>query len=526
MKLSSLIQFIDSVRVNGAPLDLKTGGGNLAVDPDIRSLHYRAQEVKAGGLFIAVPGHVRDGHDFIPIALENGAAAIVVQKPVQFEPPGLILQVENTRRAMASIAANFFNHPSRRMTLIGITGTNGKTTTAYLVEGLLQAAGYETGVIGTVNFRYRGRQSDNPVTTPESLDLQRILSDMRKAGVTHVVIEVSSHALDLHRVDECWFDLGVFTNLTQDHLDYHGDMQAYWACKQKLFTEILTTGPKRRRTAAVINCDDPKGRELSQLLSIPQITVGTQRGNSLRLESEEHSPSGINARIATPRGTLEVASALVGQHNRENILSAAGVGVALKLPIKAIKAGIEATTAIPGRLEPVPDPQGRLVFVDYAHTPDALKNVIASLEAIKRARLICVFGCGGDRDREKRPLMGEIAAGMCDLCVVTSDNPRSEPPMQIIDQILKGIQRVGSRLYRNDELTEGFRQKGYIVEPDRRKAIRLAISAAGPGDTVLIAGKGHETYQILAEGTIAFDDRQEARQALTGSSAILPEADG
>ena len=483
-------------------------------DPDITSLHVRAQNVLPGGLFIAIQGFTADGHDYIEQALKKGALAVISQKPLTVPVNVPLIEVKNTRAALAWLSARFYGVPSEKLVVVGITGTNGKTTTSYLLESMLHQAGLATGVVGTVNYRFAGKEYNNPVTTPDSLDLQRILKQMIDKGVTHVVLEVSSHALDLHRVDECWMDLGVFTNLSQDHLDYHEDMAGYWSCKKKLFTEVLRSGPKKDRAMAVINSNDPRGRELEQIHDLRHITVGESRDNDIWCEAAEQSLSGINGRIHTRTGAFDFCSPLVGMHNLENILCATGAGIALGLPLDRIKAGIENLAKIPGRLEPVVNDRARFIFVDYAHTPDALQNVLTALTAVARKRILCVFGCGGDRDRGKRPQMGAIAARMCDLAVVTSDNPRSEPPLRIIDQILVGTRQEGQREYLPAELQNGITEKGYTVAPDRRTAIRLAIAASEPGDTVLIAGKGHETYQILGDRTIAFDDRLEAARTI------------
>ncbi len=520
MKLASLIGAIRIDRVNDRRARRQGDAAPmLGWDPDITSLHSRAQNVKPGGLFVAIEGFAADGHDYIDQALANGAVAVITQKPVDHPVAAPLIQVENSRKALAVLAANFYGHPSGKLVVVGITGTNGKTTTSYLIEGILLAAGLRPGVIGTVNYRFAGQVFDNPVTTPESLDLQRILEHMGTAGVTHAILEISSHALDLHRVDSCWLDVGVFTNLSQDHLDYHKDMETYWGCKKKLFTEHLRSGPKRDYAAAVINRNDPRGEELSRITGVKIVTVGDAPENTVRADFSRLDLSGIAGRIDLPAAAVDFRSALVGRYNGENILCAAGVAVALGIAPAAIRAGIENTAVIPGRLEPV-GPQGdRFIYVDYAHTPEALRNVLAALTAIAGRRLVCVFGCGGDRDRGKRPQMGKIAAQMCDLTVVTSDNPRSEPPLAIIDQVLAGARQVPIREYRAAELGNGTPQKGYVVEPDRRTAIGLAIATSRPGDTVLIAGKGHETYQILADKTIAFDDRVVAAQALAALTA-------
>jgi UDP-N-acetylmuramyl-tripeptide synthetase len=443
-----------------------------------------------------------------------------------------LLTAPDTRTALARIAARFHGHPADDLLLIGITGTNGKTTVTYLVDRILSAAGFRVGVIGTIHYRYGDTVTDAPMTTPEAPDLQRILAEMREAGITHVVMEASSHALDpaTARLHGCRFDVGVFTNLSQDHLDFHHDMETYWGCKKRLFTHHLTDGD--RPGFAVINLDDPRGRSLAAELDGPVVTTGNGPDCAVTARVRRTDVTGITARFQTPAGAFDCRSPLSGDHNLENLLSAVGAGTALSLPPAAMAAGIESVAAVPGRLERViSDPHDpRTVFVDYAHTPDALKNVLTALRPLTRGRLICVFGCGGDRDRDKRPKMGRIAATLSDLAVVTSDNPRSEPPLSIIEEILPGVGMGGERRAedrgqrtengkrkteaRGEETVEGGR-RGFLVESDRRKAIHLAVTEARDGDVVLIAGKGHETYQILGDRTIDFDDRQVALEALS-----------
>ena len=511
MKLSDLVKAVK-------PLSVEHTGADKDLDPQIASVHYRSQEVGPGGLFVAIAGHTVDGHDFIEDAIERGAAAIVSQKQISSPIPNV--RVADSRLALAHIAACFYGNPSEQLTVIGITGTNGKTTTAYLVESILQQAGLAVGVIGTINYRYAGKTFDNPITTPESLDLQRILNDMLRSGVSHVVMEASSHAIDLQRIRRCWFDVAVFINLSQDHLDFHGDMQAYWLSKQRLFTDYLVEGPKRAQAVAVINCNNASGKELAQKLTVPVLTTGWGPDETVRAQNAVCRPGSIEGELETPGGKLDFKSRLVGEHNLENILCAAGVAAALDISNADVKSGIEAVSAIPGRLEFIENKIGRYVYVDYAHTPDALENVIMALKAVMKDKIICVFGCGGDRDKEKRPLMGEIAARLCDLAVITSDNPRTEDPMVIIDHIIAGAQKAKGRRYQPADLSNGFKHKGYVVEADRKQAIRLGIEVSKSGDTVLIAGKGHETYQILGSTTIDFDDRHEARKALR---AVHPE---
>jgi len=480
----------------------------------IGSLHYDSRDVVPGGLFVAIEGFTFDGHAFIDDAVQRGAAAIVAQHPVAADVP--VYAVANTRRALASLADAFFGHPSRELILIGVTGTNGKTTTAYILEGILQQAGFNVGVIGTVNYRYNQKAFDNPVTTPESLDLQRILREMKTDGVSHVIMEVSSHAIDLDRIFGCDLDVAVFTNLSQDHLDYHQDMQSYWACKKRLFTQYLMAGHDPEAKAAVINADSPKGRQLLKEVSCPCVAVGHAAENPVRPLEIDMGLRGISGTIEIPGATLRFQSRLAGRHNLENMLCAAGAAVALNLTPQSIQAGLESISVVPGRLQRVPGPADRPVFVDYAHTPDALENVLRALKALKPDRLICVFGCGGDRDRTKRPLMGEISGRLSDLTIVTSDNPRTEQPADIIADILPGLKTAVIIEYLPENIRNGWQAKGYLVEPDRKKAIRLGIEASQAGDIVVIAGKGHETYQIIGDEILAFSDVEEALSAIRG----------
>ena len=499
MKLSELIKAIPIQRITGAD----------GTFPEIGSVHYRAQDVEPGGLFVAISGHTADGHDFIDQALARGAVAIIVERPV--EKDAVIISVENTRKALSAVAAVFYGNPSQKLTLIGITGTNGKTTTAYLVESILYSAGVSVGVIGTVNYRYSGNIFDNPVTTPESSDLQRILADMVAAGATLAVLEVSSHAIDLHRIADCFLDVCVFTNLSQDHLDFHGNMDAYWQCKKSLFTNHLLKKPK---ASAVINGSDERGPELLNKIATPVLSYGKTAENDIYPKEIRQDLDGIGATVRTPGGGFQFHSPLVGTHNLENILCATGIAQALGLDIDTIRKGIEAVRTIPGRLEPVLNKIDRYLFVDYAHTPDALENVLTALRIVTEDRIICIFGCGGDRDRKKRPRMGEIVGRLADLAIITSDNPRTESPSAIIDQIRPGVVRSSPRIYTHDDLRHGFTAKGYSVEPDRMRAIELGIFASRPKDTILIAGKGHETYQVIGDKTLSFDDRLEAQKSM------------
>jgi len=490
---------------------------------DITGIHYNSRTVEPGGLFVALAGFRTDGHEYIADAINRGAAAVAVDR--RMITPVATIQVPDTRQALAVFADRFHGHPSREMTVIGITGTNGKTTTSYLVENILAEAGINVGVIGTINYRYGGKKIDAPVTTPESADTQRLLRAMREAGVTHVIMEASSHALALNRLSGIEFDVGVFTNLTQDHLDFHKDMISYWECKKRLFTDFLAAGSKKAKAAAVINMDDPRGARLAGELNLPVVTVGHASQNRVHPVEVMFGPSGMTGRIRLDAdmsghgaGDVAIESSLTGEYNLENILCAAGVGLALGMDPETIGRGINATRSVPGRLESIENTAGIHVFVDFAHTPDALENALKNLKKTVGGRLICIAGCGGDRDRAKRPQMAGIAVRLCDLSIFTSDNPRSESPMAIIEDMLTGIHN-GYRAFSRADLSGSLESPGYVVEPDRRKAIVLGINVARAGDTVLIAGKGHETYQIIADQRISFDDRLEATAALSKKAA-------
>jgi UDP-N-acetylmuramoyl-L-alanyl-D-glutamate--2,6-diaminopimelate ligase len=513
MKLSSLIHAMGSVQASGMPSE----NGEQNYDPEIKSIHYRSDAVKPGGIFFAIKGQHADGHHFVGDAVSRGAVAVVVQEKVPAARKTVFITVAETKKALAAASAQFYNNPSQNLTVIGITGTNGKTTTAYLLEHILLSCEINAGVITTINYRYQGRIYDNPLTTPESLDLQRILSEMVASGVTHVVMEVSSHGVALDRIYRCGFDMGIFTNLSQDHLDFHGNMADYWSCKKRFFTDYLGDGPKKEHAIAVINTDDEKGKSLSEALkTIDTITVGADAANTISPDQVKFDLSGIQGEIRFLSGKINFQSSLIGRHNLENIMCAVGASVALKIPLGQIKKGIESFRTVPGRLEHVSNEVDRNVYIDYAHTPEALKKVLATVKDIIAGRLICIFGCGGDRDRNKRAKMGTFAARLSDFLVITSDNPRTEPPDLIIEDILTGIRPLMTVEYHIEELQTGFGHKGFIVEADREKAIALGINLSQPGDTILIAGKGHEDYQIIDTKTIAFSDREKATSALEG----------
>ena len=437
---------------------------------------------------------------------------MVVTEQELAPPPGVtVVRVEQARLALAHISAAFYDHPSRELTLVGITGTNGKTSTTYLLEAILGAAGYRVGVVGTVNYRVGDQTWPAPVTTPESLDLQRLLREMRTRGVTHVFLEVSSHALDLRRVDCAAFDAGVFTNLSQDHLDYHRNLDEYFAAKARLFLEILANGCGSRGLS-VLNLDDPRGLDLKDAVPVPVLTYGVHPDSQVRPRTVHFRHDGLEATLTTPAGEVEITSRLVGPFNLANILAAAATALGLGIDPEAVARGIASLPGVPGRLERFGPPEGPGVFVDYAHTPAAITQALAALETLNFSRLITVFGCGGDRDRTKRPLMGQVAAEKSQLVIVTSDNPRTEDPLAIIREIEPGLETSGLPRLTAAEAQRG--EAGYLVVPDRREAIRLAVSLARPGEAVLVAGKGHENYQIWGAERRHFDDREEVARAL------------
>src|SRR5881628_2606282 len=458
----------------------------------VSSIASDSRRVEPGGCFVAVPGFKQDGRHFIPDAVRRGAAVVVTEgEPLSGLPVAQVL-VPSVRASLARLAGAFYGHPSRQLTLVGVTGTNGKTTTSYLIDALLRARGLATGVIGTIQYVLGDETRPASQTTPEALDLQSMLAHMRDHGVRGVAMEVSSHALALARADGLAFDVAVFTNLTQDHLDFHGTLERYRLAKRRLF-ELLAESPKPTRTA-VVNADDPVGATMVSGLDVAALTFGL--GASARVRAVEHASSleGIRMTVETPRGRVGLTSPLIGEHNVMNLLGAVATGLAL---------GLAAVGAVPGRFEQVRAGQPFLVIVDYAHTPDALERVLTTARKLTRRRLGVVFGCGGDRDRGKRPIMGAIAARLCDRVWVSSDNPRSERPEAIIDEIVAGVRRAGTAASR------------YATEPDRAAAIGEALAWAEPGDTVVIAGKGHETYQIIGADVLPFDDRDVARRILS-----------
>ena len=483
---------------------------------EVRGLAYHSRDVQAGFLFAAIPGWREDGRKYIPEAIDRGAQVLLVNSFIEEIKITQII-VPEVREALARLAATFYDHPSLSLKVIGITGTNGKTTTSYLIESILKEAGSRPGVIGTINYRYQGQVWPAPTTTPESLDLQRVMQNMRAAGVTEVILEVSSHALDMQRVRACHFDVALFTNLTRDHLDYHRSMEDYFRAKQLLFTQYLGESKKDPRFA-IVNLDDPRGAELLRVAAGRKFGYGIKKKGDVWPEEVAESPDGLWCRVQTPRGAYEIASSLIGQHNLYNLLAAISVGEVFQIPIPAIRKGLRELDRVPGRLELIKGEEGVRVFIDYAHTEDALARALATLRQIYPGRLLVVFGCGGDRDKGKRAKMGQVAAWGSDLAIVTSDNPRTEDPLAIISEIEEGLRVVKAQKHSAADLLKQVnlldQKPHYVIIPDRREAIDFAIRLAQPNDVVLIAGKGHENYQIIGPERIHFDDREEAERAL------------
>ncbi len=478
MKLKNLINNTEILEIRG----------NL--ETEICGIASHSNYVSPGGIFFVLKGQKTHGRYYLAEAINNGAKVIIFDEPLPDCPEGVtLIQVQSVREAMGKIAARFYDYPAKYMTLIGITGTNGKTTTSHLIASILHKAGLKVGVIGTIGYSYYDRNISASMTTPENIDLQKLLKEMLDAGITHVVMEVSSHALAYERIAGCDFKIGVFTNLSQDHLDFHKDMEAYFYCKKRLFTHHLD-GP------GIINKEDNYGKKLLNL-DIPFITYGLNCAD-IAAKVIKMDLDGTEAKIETPKGAFNINTSLLGMPNLYNIMSAAGAALGLDIELIDIKAGIEAVSYVPGRLQRI-SKNGIEVIVDYAHTPDALRCVLSNLRKFCSSRLITVFGCGGDRDRGKRKIMGEIAGKLSDLIIITNDNPRTESPEQIVKEIEMGLRHC---------------KRPYFIIYDRKRAIRSTIKKARRGDIVLIAGKGHETYQIVGERVYPLSDIEEVENIL------------
>ena len=502
MTLGELLRSLSPEDARRARLDERSAAVRVS------GILYDSRRTTSGSVFVALRGLHADGAAFARDAVARGAAAIVAETanpdPAHITLPWL--QVADARLALAALAAEYWRHPSQQLTLVGITGTNGKTTTSYVLASIFEAAGVRCGRIGTVGYRVGEKEIEAARTTPEAPDLQQMLRDMVSHHCGACVMEVSSHALSLKRADSLRFSAAVYTNLTRDHLDFHRDMEDYFAAKRRLFELLPEDG------IGVANLDDRRGAAMAAAAR-RSVTYAIDAAADVRPGPVTSTLDGLEFDVRTPRGALHVRSRLVGRPNTYNILAALSTAMALDLPFGAIEAGIWNLTSVPGRFELVSTPADPVrVVVDYAHTVDALKNLLETARLLTAGRLITVFGCGGDRDRTKRPLMGAVAARLSDLVVVTSDNPRSENPAAIIEDVKRGIVIPADRRPPNG--TGGPKVTRHLAIVDRREAIEGAVSEARPGDLVLVAGKGHEKYQVIGERVVPFDDVEVARGAL------------
>ncbi|MDD4503637.1 MAG: UDP-N-acetylmuramoyl-L-alanyl-D-glutamate--2,6-diaminopimelate ligase [Clostridiaceae bacterium] len=481
MKLQELLRGVDTVSSNGE------------LDVEINGIVYDSRKTKKGNLFICVSGYARDGHSYINDALQKGAAAFIVEKDVDVKGAAVV-RVQSSRTAMPLLASNFYGNPAQKLRLIGITGTNGKTTTTYLIKSIMETNKQKIGLLGTISTQIGDKIFVSSRTTPEALDLQCLFREMADSNIDYAVMEVSSHSLELGRVDGCNFKIGVFTNLTQDHLDFHKTIENYRNAKKKLFH--MTNG------ANIINIDDEHGGIIAaevKKLGIPLVTYGIDNKADIMAKNIDITSRGVGFTIVTPEYEAKLSIRIPGKFSVYNALAAASVAYVEGISREVIREGLNRVDNVPGRSEILKTGTLYTVIVDYAHTPDGLQNILASVKQYAKGRVITLFGCGGDRDREKRPMMGNIAGKMSDYCIITSDNPRSEEPMDIIRQIEAGIKSTGC---------------DYICIENRRDAIKYALSMAKPDDIILLAGKGHETYQVLKDRTIPFDERDIVEELL------------
>ncbi len=481
MKLQELLKGIDTVSSKGD------------MDIEINGIVYDSRKAKKGNLFICVSGYTQDGHNYVNDALQRGAAAFIVEKDIDVEGAAVV-RVKSSRLAMPVLATNFYGNPTQKLRLVGITGTNGKTTTTYLIKSIIEANRQRTGLLGTISTQIGDKVFMSSRTTPEALDLQSLFREMADSDIDYAVMEVSSHSLELGRVEGCNFNIGVFTNLTQDHLDFHKTIENYRNAKKKLF--YMTTGSN------IINIDDEHGNIIAEevkALNTRVITYGIDNNADIMAKDIEISSKGVIFTLVTPEYEIELGIRIPGKFSVYNALAAASVAYAEGIGGETIKEGLEKVENVPGRSEIIKTDTQYTVIVDYAHSPDGLQNILASIREYVKGRIITLFGCGGDRDKEKRPIMGAIAGRMSDYCIITSDNPRSEEPMDIIRQVEVGIKSTGC---------------DYICIENRRDAIKYALSMAKADDVVLLAGKGHETYQVLKDRTIPFDERDIVEELL------------
>ena len=468
-------------------------------DCDIAGIAHDSRRVKPGWVFVAIRGYRRDGADFAEDALARGAVAVVAEHKIRLSQAVPQFVVHDARRALATLANTFFGRPSRKLCVIGVTGTDGKTTTNYMIRSIIEAAGKRCGLLGTIAYETGRRRLPASITTPESVDVQEFLGEMVAEGFEYAAIEVSSHALAMRRVDFVQFAAAVFTNLTEEHMDYHRTLSAYWRAKARLFSGL---GPAN---TAILNADDPYSEKMAKATCAKVIRFGMRKGADVTARIHESTLDGVVMTLRTPTFSTDVRLPLIGRHNVYNALAAAAAALSQEIDPDAIRRGLEGVPPVPGRVERVPCEKDCTVLVDYAHTDRALEVVLNSLRPLARKRILVVFGAGGDRDRAKRPRMGRVVERGADLAWVTSDNPRSEDPGRIINDIMAGVRST----------------RGVHIQPDRRLAIEEVVQAAEPGDLVLIAGKGHERTQLFRDTAIPFDDREAVRQALNPAADSL-----
>jgi UDP-N-acetylmuramoyl-L-alanyl-D-glutamate--2,6-diaminopimelate ligase len=478
MKLKDILKEAEVLRIDGEP------------DIEISGIYYDSRQVKGGSLFFCIEGYRADGHDYAASAVEKGAAAVVLRKDIPLPEGVTKVFVPDTRKAMGLIASAFYGKPSEDLLLFGVTGTNGKTTTTYMIKSILEQAGKKTGLIGTIANMIGSRMIPAERTTPESPDLQKLMRDMVNEKVNAAVMEVSSHSLALHRVIGCTYDIGIFTNLTQDHLDFHGTFENYLAAKKKLFEQSRL---------AIINVDDESGREILKDLECQYFTYGIYKPADIYARDIEIMVDGVSFNLHILGGKISIVLSIPGIFSVYNALAAAAACYAAGISLKDIQKGLTSIKGVPGRFETLDTGTGFSIILDYAHTPDGLENILKTARGLTDGRLVTLFGCGGDRDAAKRPMMGEVAGKYSDLCIITSDNPRYEDPVKIIEDILPGIAKTHCP---------------YKVIVDRREAIEYAIKNARENDLIILAGKGHETYQIIKGDTYPFDEKEIVAQIL------------
>lgn len=482
MKLLDIISDIKDMEINGDD------------SFEVQGIAYDSRTVSKGYVFVCISGFKTDGHNYVREAVDRGAAAVVIEKDVEIPQNTTVIKVKDTRTALALMSAAYFGYPSKHFGLIGVTGTNGKTTTTYLIKSILDKKGYNAALLGTISNIIGGNTVEAKRTTPESYDLQEMFWEMKRAETDYCIMEVSSHSLELKRVAGCYFAVGIFTNLTRDHLDFHGTFENYLNAKLKLFEQSK---------AAVINIDDEYGRQIINRIGVPIITYSERCEADVRATDVEITSKCSEFVLKYKDETIPVCIPLPGRFNVYNALAAASACICQGVSLKDIKMGLENASGISGRSEVIDSGRGFTIVIDYAHTPDGLDNILNTVREYAKGRIITLFGCGGDRDKTKRPIMGEVAGKLSDICIVTSDNPRSEEPQSIIEDIMPGVRKTSS---------------DYRIVVDRREAIIKAISIAGENDVIVIAGKGHETYQVLKDKTIHFDEREIVNDILTNNA--------